>query len=493
MLRVLIVGANQERMPDPIPPIGAAYIAAAARRAGHVARIYDACFAKDRYAEELAAAIAEFRPDVIGLSIRNVDNVAFPQVTCYLNRYQRIATACRASAPKAVLIVGGSAFSLFPEEFLRTLDVDYGVAGEGENVFVQMLDEIDRHGKLISGQADEHGLVRPKNVADLDAGVQPAHDLLDVQRYFAEGGSVNVQTKRGCGFKCIYCTYPVLEGNTVRTRDPEQVVDEIEGFQRAHGVDFFFFVDNVFNHPEWHVRAICEAILRRGLRIRWTAYVSPAGCTRELFELMQRAGCQSMDFGSDCFSDAQLVRMGKSFDSAQIFAVTEWCHQLGIRFNHSLILGGPGETWSTVEETVANTVKSRANAVIAVIGVRLYRDTPIARLAIQQGLCTREQIGITPIFFLSDEIRDGILEFMGSLATKYRNWIVPGLKKGMNERFFTRVRARGVKGPLWQLLDPIEYEGIPDHAPAGPRGSTVAERNGVFLCAGEQVPEPETP
>lgn len=485
MLRVLVVAANQERMPDPIPPLGAAYIAAAARAAGHVTRIYDACFAAGRYAEELGAVIASFRPDVIGLSIRNVDNVAFPQVACYLDRYQRIVAVCRAGAPGAVLVVGGSAFSLFPEEFLQQLDVDYGVAGEGERMFVQMLAEIDRHGALADVAADPYGLVRPQHIADLDAGVAPAHDLLDVQRYFAEGGSVNVQTKRGCAFHCIYCTYPALEGHTVRTREPEQVVDEVEGFQKAHGVDFFFFVDNVFNQPEWHARAVCEAILRRGLQVRWTAYVSPAGCTRELFELMRRAGCQSMDFGTDCCSDPQLQRMGKSFDVAQVFAVCAWCRELGIQYNHSLIFGGPGETWETVAETVQNTVRSRANAVIAVIGVRLYRDTPMANLAIRQGLCTREEIGITPMFYLADAVRDGILDYLAEVTTRYRNWIVPGLKKGMNERFFTRVRARGVKGPLWQLFEPVDYQGLPAPAPAGPRGGTVGGLRTVFRVDGE--------
>lgn len=488
-LKVLVVAANQERMPDPIPPLGAAYIAAAARAAGHVTRIYDACFAGDRYADELAAAIEAFRPDVIGLSIRNVDNVAFPNVTCYLDRYQRIVAVCRARAPRAVLFVGGSAFSLFPEEFVEKLGVDYGIVGEGEGVFVRMLDEIDRDGRVTGDWADARGVVFPGKVADLDAGVEPARDLLDVSRYFAEGGSINVQTKRGCEYRCVYCTYPVLEGRAVRARDPAAVIDEVEDAMRRHGVDFFFFVDNVFNNPTWHVEALCREILRRRLSIRWTAYVTPAGCTRELFDLMRDAGCQSMDLGTDCLSDGQLVRMGKSFDLAQVVRVTRWCTELGIKFNHSLIYGGPGETWETVEETTRHAIETGANAVIAIIGVRLYRDTPMAAYAISRGLCTREQIGIAPMFFISEEVRDGIVPYLGDVATRYTNWIVPGIRKGMHERFFQRVRSRGVKGPLWELMEPQEYGGLPAAGAPGVAGGAVSDRRGLFRGADDPSDE----
>lgn len=495
MQRVLIIAANQERMPDPIPPIGAAYIAAAVRKAGHITRIYDACFAAEHYAEELATAIDAFAPDIIGLSIRNVDNVAFPNVTCYLDRYQKIVQVCRQRAEDATLFVGGSAFSLFPEEFAQKLDVDFGIVGEGENVFCRMVDEIDRRGEVVGDYADADGVVYPGKVSDLDAAVDPARDLLDVSRYFEEGGSINIQTKRGCVYSCIYCTYPVLEGKQVRMREPELVVDEIERAVQQHGVDFFFFVDNVFNYPTSHCEAICREILRRKLRVRWTAYVTPAGCERGMFELMKESGCQSMDFGTDCFSDPQLKRMGKSFSVEQIFKVSEWCRELDIKFNHSLILGGPGETWATLEETVENTIKSQANAVIAIIGVRLYRDTAMAQYAISRGLVTREQIGITPMFFISDEIRDGVIDYLADVARRYKNWIVPGIKAGMNQRFFQRVRSRGVKGPLWELFEPMEYEGVPvaGQAPATPNPvGYVGDRKGVFRGADEDGEEEVT-
>lgn len=460
MKRVLVIAANQERMPDPIPPIGAAYVAAAVRARGHVTSLFDACFAED-YEAELGDAIEAFRPDVIGLSIRNVDSVAFPDVTCYLERYLNMARVCRERAPTATLFVGGSAFSLFPEEFARKLRPDYGVVGEGEELFCRMIDELDRHGRVVGDYADEAGVVYPGKVAELDASVAPALDLLNIERYFAEGGSINVQTKRGCVYKCVYCTYPLLEGSQLRTREPGLVVDELERAQRDLGVDFFFFVDNVFNHPARHAAAICEEILRRGLALRWTAYVSPAGCTRELLALMRQSGCQSMDLGTDAICDAQLARLGKSFDVAQVMRVAGWCRDLDLKFSQSLLFGGPGETWATVRETVENAARTEANAVIAMLGVRIYRDTALAAHAIEQGLVTREEIGIEPVFYISEGIREGLTEYFDDVAGRHRNWIVPGLGKNIGGRFFQRMREKGVKGPLWELLDPVEYQGTP--------------------------------
>jgi radical SAM superfamily enzyme YgiQ (UPF0313 family) len=468
MQRILVIAANQERMPDPIPPLGAGYIAAAVRRRGHVTKIFDACFSED-YQADLAASLEAFRPDIIGLSIRNVDSVAFPNATCYLERYAKIVRVCRERAAQATLFVGGSAFSLFPEEFVKELDVDYGIVGEGENAFCLMVDELDRHGRIVGDYADERGIVHPVRITDLDANVAPALDLLDIERYFAEGGSINVQTKRGCPYKCIYCTYPLLEGHQVRLREPGLVVDELQRAKGEHGVDFFFFVDNVFNYPARHAAAICEELLRRDLRIRWTAYVSPAGLTRELLDLMGQSGCQSIDLGTDSISNPQLERLGKSFDVAQVVRVSDWCHELGLKFSHSLIFGGPGETWDTLRETVDNAVRTRANAVIAMLGVRLYRDTKMARYAIEQGLTTREQIGIAPVFFVAEAIREGLVEYFSEVSDRYRNWILPGLGKNLSERLFKRVRAQGVKGPLWELLDSAEYRGAPEAPGAAQR------------------------
>lgn len=454
MFDVLLVSANQERLPDPVPPLGAMYVAGAAREAGHRVHFYDACFAGQRAAQELTARLEEIKPQVVGLSIRNVDNVAWPHATSYLPHYRALVAAIRAAAPGATLVMGGSAFTLFPEAFMEELGADYGVAGEAEALFVELLSQLEQHGRLERPPPGTRGRVLYPSPGLARFDVRPARDLVQLDRYYREGGSANLQTKRGCVFRCSYCTYPLLEGGKVRAREPAQVVDEIEEVQRRHGVGFFFFVDNVFNSPASHAAAIAEELIRRRTGIAWTAYLSPAGCTRELLELMARSGCQSVDFGTDAVSAAMLERYRKAFGVQDVLEASRWCREVGLKFNHSLILGGPGETWDSVKETVANTLASRPTSVIAVMGVRLYRGVAAAEQAIAEGHLTAEQIGLDPVFHVEEAVREGLPAYLEALAGQHPNWVVPGLKKGLNQRLFDRMRARGVKGPLWQLLEP---------------------------------------
>jgi hypothetical protein len=128
--------------------------------------------------------------------------------------------------------------------------------------------------------------------------------------------------------------------------------------------------------------------------------------------------------------------------------------------------------------------------VIAIIGVRLYRDTPMARYAISRGLITRDRIGITPLFFISEEVRDGIVDYLREVASRYPNWIVPGIGKNMNERFFQRVRSRGVKGPLWELFDPVEYTSVPEQPEPAAKGNLVTDRRGIFRSADDEGGKP---
>src|SRR5712691_1144345 len=136
-MRVLLVSANQERSPDPVAPLGVCYVATATAAAGHDVRVLDLCFSADVEAD-VTAAIAAHGPDVIGLSLRNVDNCAHPDTVSYLPHYRRVVAACR-DASAAPVVLGGSAFTTMPRFYLPALDVPYGIVGEGEVAFVALL------------------------------------------------------------------------------------------------------------------------------------------------------------------------------------------------------------------------------------------------------------------------------------------------------------------------------------------------------------------
>jgi radical SAM superfamily enzyme YgiQ (UPF0313 family) len=149
----------------------------------------------------------------------------------------------RCAPSRAVL--GGPGFAILPEPYVRALDGDWGVAGEGEQAFVELLTALD-HGwnpagipGVISGRrttVDAPVSITPRRRRpDWAAGLRPARDLFDYPRYIRRGGMGNVQTKRGCVFKCNYCTHPLLEGNRFRARDAGDVVDELEALMADYG------------------------------------------------------------------------------------------------------------------------------------------------------------------------------------------------------------------------------------------------------------------
>lgn len=443
-MRVLVVAANQEHKPDPVVPLGAALVAGSARQAGHDVQFYDACFAASRWPTELRAQLATFRPEVVGLSLRNVDDVAWPRAFSYLDHYRAIVGVIREAAPRAKLVLGGSAFSLFPHEFLRELSADFGIAGEGEEAFPKLL------GELALGNSPD----RLRIAAPLDAPqttVQPALDLLDLDQYYRRGGALNVQTRRGCPFLCSYCTYPMLEGGLARPASLSHVVDSLQRLYEERGYEHFFVVDNTFNVPAPHALAFSAELMRRKLPLRWTAYVTPAGLTREVVQAMAAAGCTSVDLGTDAASPATLAGLRKSFSLAEISAACQWLREARIRFSHSLILGGPHETPQTLAETRDFVNATRPTAVIAMMGVRVYPGTELAAQAAREGLLGSQPLGLAPVFYIAEEVRDELEDFARRTRDEFPYWYFPGLEGDRWQRFWQRQRAHGARGPLWAL------------------------------------------
>src|SRR5262249_26043525 len=139
-MRVLLVSANQERSPDPVAPLGLCYVATAVADAGHDVEVVDLCFRPD-VETAIAESVDALRPEAIGVSLRNVDNCAFPDTVSYLPHYRRVVAACRA-ASEAPIVLGGSAFTTMPAHYLRALGVPYGVVGEGDVTFPALLERL---------------------------------------------------------------------------------------------------------------------------------------------------------------------------------------------------------------------------------------------------------------------------------------------------------------------------------------------------------------
>ncbi len=137
-MNILIISANREREPYAVSPIGASYVASSLKKAGHEALILDLCFEED-LENAIANAVSSFSPDIIGLSIRNIDNLTFGKSVDYIPSL-RSAVEVIKNNTAAPIVAGGAGFSIFPEETLRCLDIEAGIVGEGEQAFVLFAD-----------------------------------------------------------------------------------------------------------------------------------------------------------------------------------------------------------------------------------------------------------------------------------------------------------------------------------------------------------------
>jgi radical SAM superfamily enzyme YgiQ (UPF0313 family) len=456
-MRLLLISANQERSPDPVAPLGVCYVATAAAAAGHDVSVVDLCFSS-AVESDVAAAIAASQPQAIGISLRNVDNCAWPDTVSYLPHYRRVVAACRA-ASDAPIVLGGSAFTTMPAHYLATLDVPFGIVGEGEVALPALLDRLEA-GTSARGTAGvvtrdpATGAVEAGPVAwlpDVDA-VSADRRWIDNRRYLDRGGMGNLQTKRGCHYKCTFCAYPVIEGRGMRTRAPAAIAAEVERLLDEHGVDQFFVVDSVFNAPRGHAERVCAALRPLGHRIRWSCFVTPGNFSAELLDLMIAAGCQSIDFGTDAGSDTTLRAFRKSFNVDDVRAASALCRARGFPFCHSLVFGGEGETWATVAETIALMDECRPTAVTAMCGVRVYPETPLAATLLARRDVPSVETLFDPWFYVAPAVRDGLADHVHDVARARGNWLLPGMRVNDEERLFATLRGRGLRGDLWRYV-----------------------------------------
>jgi len=412
--RVLLVSANRERQPYPVVPNGLACVASALDRAGHQLRFVDLCFAGNP-AEAAAFAAKAFKPDVIGVSVRNIDNSDSIALRHYTPEAKSIFTALRGASPSSKVIAGGAAFGVAPEALFRELGVDYAVAGDGERASVALVDALAggaEIGSLPGIVRSINGTVHftpPGEDADLDNLPSPSlHRWIDLARYQRHGATIPIQTKRGCVYKCVYCTYRNVEGWGYRTRDPGLVTDEIEQLHREAGVRHFDFVDSTFNSPPGHAIEVCEAIVQRDLGVHLdTNNFTPATASIELLSVMRRAGFRTLGITAESASDPVLEKLEKGFTAEKAREVAERVERAGIRTLWIFLVGGPGETPETLEETLAFAAwrLSRGDAVYLTVGLRIYPGTTLHRIAVREGVVAADDALLIPSFYFSPDLQ----------------------------------------------------------------------------------------
>ena len=452
-MKVLLVSANTVQEPFPVYPLGLDYVAGAIADRHEVRCLDLNCLAEEGALEQ---AIQAFGPEVIGLSLRNVDNTDSRDPKGFMDAYRQLVGRVRRCS-LAPVVLGGSGFTIFPDETMALLAADYGIVGEGERLEALLRalaagqNPTGLPGVLVGTGTGGHG-------ADAAPGpwTQAVARRFDPQAghlgfYLQNGGMLNLQTKRGCPFRCVYCSYPHIEGRTMRRTPAEQVAAMALKLQAA-GARYLFITDSAFNADIEHSLAVARAFRHQGLAIPWGAFFAPIALPDDYFRTMAACGLKHVEFGTESLNDAVLEAYGKPFRRRQVLAAHASAVAAGLHVAHYFLFGGPGETEETLADACAHIDKLERTVLFLFGGMRIYPHTGLYEIALRQGQITASQSIVDPVFYQPPGIRlFTISQRLDEYARGRENWVhAAGGEAAV--RIMRRMYRRGRSGPLWEYL-----------------------------------------
>ncbi|MCL4401282.1 MAG: cobalamin-dependent protein [Acidobacteria bacterium] len=421
-MKVLLISANTETINMPTLPLGLACVAAATREAGHDVALLNLMFERNPRSA-IREAIEDVRPGAIGVSVRNIDDQSMAPTQFLLPPVRQVVSICR-SLCGAPVIVGGAGYSIFPESALRYLEADAGVQGEGETAFPELVGRIAA-GTDLSGIP---GVYLPGRPAAGRSFAGSLDDLPLPDPGLWTGPAANremfipVQTRRGCPLDCSYCSTSMIEGRSIRRRSPGRVVKWLAEL-RETGCRNFSFVDNTFNLPPSYAKDLCRGIIDARLDLNCWCIAYPKWIDPELAQLMKRAGFSEISLGFESGSDYVLRGFNKQFDREDVRAVSKMFAEAGIRRRGFLMLGAPGETRDTVEESFAFADSLNLEALKVTLGIRIYPHTPLARTAAAEGIIRTDDDLLRPRFYLAPALADWLPGRVAAYRAS-RPWVV---------------------------------------------------------------------
>jgi radical SAM superfamily enzyme YgiQ (UPF0313 family) len=332
------------------PPLGILYIAAVLGDAGYKVDILDS-LALDLTPEETKDAIRRYNPDIVGITC----------MTPTLPSALEVAKLTKEVSENIITVLGGVHLSVFPSETINFPYIDFGIQGEGEYTFLDLVRYIEQKSgsfEHINGLIWKHNkkiIVNQESppIQDLDRLPFPARHLLSTHLY----GSIimprpmtTLIAARGCPFKCAFC-FRDKYGRIYRMRSPENVVDEIEHCIEAFGIKYLAFYDDCWPNKQF-LRNICKEIIDRGIDIQWETPQRVDLVDPELLKLMKEAGCTRLRYGVESGSPRILKLMQKNITLDKVRKVFKWTRDERIETFAYFIIGYPTETYDEFRSTI---------------------------------------------------------------------------------------------------------------------------------------------
>lgn len=401
---------------DLVFPLGPARLAAA------LADRYDVLLL-DQNPERLSATtlaerVAKFSPDLVGVSLRNVDNTV-DERSHVPAQGEAVDAIRRAVGDRVPVVGGGSGFHLFEHALLDALPgLDAAVLGYGEAPLLRILEkglsDPDIPGLLRRDRDKNPASPRIRSEFPPPTALSPL-SMIDREPYLGRNRHFppfGIETKRGCANRCAYCPYPRLQGGGAMLRPLDRILADAQDTRR-HGVTDVFLVDPVCNQPSRHLDLIAEELSRAIPDMTWHGWFREDAVDRDRLERWVDQGLRSVSFSADGMTDAELDRLGKKLTVDQILHAAQAAARIEIPVIYHFFTEIPGidpavdldEKKALLAEIYRQHERHGNLAKVIIHEIRLYPRTPARQMAVSAGFLKGTEDLLSPVFFRTDKGR----------------------------------------------------------------------------------------
>ncbi len=434
-MRILLISTNRhDRFVGSLPvrpiPLGLAILLGALRETRHEVQVLDLMF-EHLPRRAIRRAIWESSPDLIGMSVRNLDAVGGRRVPrplggvrSFLPEVGSWIRTCR-QASEAPLVLGGPAVSLLPREAFAALVPDLLLAGDASQTFPELAERLEggTPWKDLPGLVYRDGRAIRMNPPGAweSPTMTPQYNAFDLKKYKAAGYSISVLTKLWPYIRTTGPT-PMTAMPGPLSRPIPHLLADLRDLRARLGIRKVFLADSGFNVPLSEAKVLCRAICKSELDLEWATGLQPGTMDDELARLMRDAGCRMALLAGP----GPLQEPLRDFDRhiREFGAAAQPLRAAGIRLVATATFGRPDETRDTVERTLELLAHLNPFHVQLSAGVRILPFTPLAEFAKAEGVIRQDGDCLHPVRYLSPELKDWLPRRLRAATRAHPSWYI---------------------------------------------------------------------